>query len=106
MFARLTKASLKANHAADFSKTFDEKIIPMLRKEKGFQDVILLAGTNGNEVVSITLWDIKENAEAYNTASYPEVLKVLANLIEGTPHVKIFEVSNSTITKFAMHAAV
>jgi hypothetical protein len=47
------------------------------------------------------LWDNKENAEAYKSAKYPEVLKHMAEVIEGTPEVETYEVSNSTWYKIA-----
>jgi hypothetical protein len=50
------------------------------------------------------LWDKKEDAEAYNRATYPEVQKLLAKVSEGTPKVQTYEVGISTIHKTAAHA--
>jgi hypothetical protein len=50
------------------------------------------------------LWDNKENADAYNRGPYAEVTKILANLVEGTPRVDTYEVSNSTFHKIAAAA--
>ena len=55
MFARIVKLNLKANHTTDFNDTFEKLVMPMLRKEKGFQDEIIFAGPSGNEMVSISL---------------------------------------------------
>jgi hypothetical protein len=52
------------------------------------------------------LWDNKEHAEAYNRGTYPEVTKILARVVEGTPQVETYEVSNSTFHKIAAAAAV
>jgi heme-degrading monooxygenase HmoA len=106
MYARLVKSSLKPNCLAEASRTFESKVIPILRQAKGFQDAIALAGANGNEMISITLWDLKENAEAYNSTTYAEALKALSNVLEDTPYVKTYEVANSTVLKFAPHATV
>lgn len=106
MFARLVKSNLKPNHLAEATQTFESKVIPILRKAKGFQDAIALAGTNGSEMISLTLWDNKENAEAYGNSAYAEALKTLATVLGGTPYVKTYEVANSTISKFAPHATV
>jgi hypothetical protein len=51
------------------------------------------------EAVAISLWDQKENAEAYNRGTFPEALKALGKVVEGTPQVHTFEVSNSTFHK-------
>lgn len=106
MFARLVKCSLKTDHAAEFSQKFEQQILPMLRKAKGFQNAITFVGAGGAEAVSLTFWDLKEDAEAYNGTMYPEVLKVLSTVLEGTPHVKTYDVKSSTFDKVAAHAAI
>jgi heme-degrading monooxygenase HmoA len=106
MFARSVQFHLKANSVAEFTKTIDNEIIPLLRKQKGFQDEITLVVPGDTEAVGISLWDQKENAEAYNRATYPEVQKALAKVLEGTPQVKTYEVSNSTFHKVTARVAV
>ena len=44
-------------------------------------------------------------AEAYNTNTYPQVLKTLARFIEGTPKVQSSEVVNSTFHNNAVPLA-
>lgn len=101
MFARNVSMRLKANSVAEFTQTLEKEIIPLLRKQKGFQDEIALVVPGGMEAVAISLWDQKENAEAYSRGTYPDVLKALAKVVEGTPQVHTFEVSNSTFHKLA-----
>jgi hypothetical protein len=79
----------------------EKEILPLLQKYKGFRDEISLVATNGTEVLGISLWDNKEDAEAYNRATYPDVLKLLARVSEGTPQVQTYEVGTSTIHKAA-----
>ena len=43
--------------------------------------------------------------EAYNTAGYPEVLKSLNKVLDGTPKVRVSDVISSTIHKPAAVAA-
>jgi hypothetical protein len=105
MFARNVSMHLKPNSVAEFTRTLDQEIIPLLRKQKGFQDEITFVTSNGTEAVGISLWDQKENAEAYNRGTYPEVQKSLAKVIEGTPQVHTYEVANSTFHKIAARVA-
>jgi len=56
-------------------------------------------------VTAISLWDNKASSEAYNTNSYPGVLKTMARFIEGTPKVQTSDVVNSTFHKVAAHLA-
>jgi heme-degrading monooxygenase HmoA len=99
MFARRVYLQLKPNSVAELTKRLETEIIPLLRKQKGFQDEIAFVGQGGKEAFAISLWDSAENAEAYTRAAYPEVAKLLAGVVEGTPRVEPFEVANSTFHK-------
>ena len=101
MFTRRVSMHLKPNSVAEFTGTLEKEIIPLLRKQKGFQDEITFVAPNNTEAFGISLWDKAENAEAYNRATYPEVTKLLARVVEGTPQVETYEVSNSTFHKIA-----
>lgn len=96
MFARHVSMHLKPNSVGEFSRTVEKEILPMLRKYKGFQDGITLIASEGTEAVAISLWDRKENAEAYSRTNYPEVLKALGKVLEGDIHIQTYEVANST----------
>ena len=104
MFARSVTIRLKPNSVAEFNRTFEKEILPLLQKQKGFQDEISLVTSNGSEAVGISLWDKKDAADAYNRATYPEVQKLLAKVSEGTPLVQTYEVGTSTIHKTTAHA--
>ena len=105
MFARSISIHLKPNSVAEFTRTLDEQVIPTLRKQKGFQDEIAFVAPSGTEAVSLSLWDQKENAEAYQLRAYPEVLKTMAKVLDGTPQLHTYEVSNSTFHKITAHVA-
>ena len=99
MYARKVSLNLKPNSAAEFTQKLEKEIIPMLQKEKGFKDEISFVVPGKTEAFGISLWDNKESAEAYNLGNYAQVTKILANLVEGTPRVDTYEVSNSTFHK-------
>ena len=99
MYARRVSMSLKPNCRAEFTQKLEAEIIPLLRKQKGFQDEITFVTPGGKEAFGLSLWDTKENAEAYNRGSYAEVTKILSKLVDGTPEVDTYEVSNSTFHK-------
>ena len=105
MFARSVSMYLKPNNVTEFSRTIENEIIPLLRKQRGFQDEITLVAPNHLEATAISLWDQNDNAEAYNKGAYQEVLKALAKVVEGTPQVQTNEVSNSTFHKIAARVA-
>lgn len=106
MYARIVTLNLKPNRLDDFKETLDKQVMPMLRKQNGFKDELSFVGSSGTEIRTISFWDKKENADSYNSATYPEVLKVLANVLEGTPQVKTYDVINSTFHKIPALATV
>jgi heme-degrading monooxygenase HmoA len=104
MFARRVYVHLKPNSIAEFTQRLEKDVVPLLRKQKGFQDEITFVRQGGTEAFAISLWDTPENAEAYNRAAYPAVAKLLATIVEGAPQVETFIVTNSTFHKIAAAA--
>jgi hypothetical protein len=99
MFARSVSFHLRPGRSAEFTQLFEKEIVPMLRKQTGFQDEIALVAPDGGDAVAISVWDLKENAENYARTGYPGVLKALTPVIDGTPQVQTYGVSHSTFHK-------
>jgi heme-degrading monooxygenase HmoA len=97
MFTRIVYLTLKTNAAPEFAKVLEQEVVPKLREESGFQDELLCISPGGPDVVSISLWDSREDAENYDQSTYPQVLRILERLIEGTPRVESYEVGYSTL---------
>jgi quinol monooxygenase YgiN len=104
MFARNVSFRLKSNMLSDYTRTLENEILPLLRKQKGFKDELTLTNPGSPDVIAISLWENKANAEAYNTNGYSEVLKAFARLIDGTPKVQTFEAVTSTFHNVAVAA--
>jgi hypothetical protein len=95
MYARNVSFRLKSNMQSDYARTFENQILPLLRKQIGLKEEITLANPDSLDVVAISLWANKADAEVYSTNTYPEVLNALANVIDGTPKIQAFEVVTS-----------
>lgn len=106
MFARHVSFRLKSNMLSDYTRTFENEILPLLRKQKGFTDEITLSNPGSLDAIAVSLWENKVNAENYNTNTYPEVLKILAKMIDGTAKVQTFEAVTTTLHHVAVGAAV
>lgn len=106
MFARNVALHLKPSSMAEFTRIFDNEVLPFLRKHTGFQDEITFSTPSRIDVIAISLWDTKEHAEAYNAAGYPEVLKKLNGLLDGTPKVRVSDVISSTFHQALATVAV
>jgi heme-degrading monooxygenase HmoA len=105
MFARNVSIHLKPNSSVAFTRQIENETIPTLRKQEGFQGELTFLAPGGTEAVGISLWDTKENADAYVRNGYPEVMKNLNKFVEGTPKVQTYEVANSTFHKIAATVA-
>jgi len=101
MFAREVVLQLKPNAVNEFPVTFEKEILPLLRKQKGFVDELVLVTPEKKELEAISLWESKEYAELYNRELYPRIEKIMARYIEGIPVVKKFEAEYSTFHKVA-----
>jgi heme-degrading monooxygenase HmoA len=101
MYARHVTLNLKPNQREELTQTFEREILPLLQKQNGFTDEIAFVTPDGRQVMAISLWESKENADRYNREAYPQVLKSLARAVEGTPEVRGYEVAISTFHKTA-----
>lgn len=106
MFARHVTLYLKPALVNDFPVTFEKEILPLIRKQKGFLNELLLVTPERREVVAISLWETKGHAEAYHRDVYPQVENIVNKFVEGTPTVKKFEAEYSAFPQFAVAATV
>jgi hypothetical protein len=91
--------TVKTGKIDEFNRLMTTEILPLMKGQKGFrEDLTLLRGSTG---MSITLWDDRTFAETYNTKTYPEVLKKLNPVLEGTPRVDTYDTILTTIPNVA-----
>jgi hypothetical protein len=101
MFVRKVSVHLKSNALQQFTNLMESEILPWLRTQEGFLDLITLAGTNRTEIQALSFWDHEGNAQAFNCSGYTTVLKILEALLDGVPQVRTFEVVSSTLKESA-----
>ena len=101
MFGRQVTLKLKDNSATELNRISEAEILPILRKQKGFRDETILIAPERSEAIVNSFWDTKADADAYSRTAYPEILKTLSNVIDGTPTVKTFEFASSTLQQVA-----
>ena len=97
MFARIVSLQLKPNSVAEFAQTIEKDLIPLLRKQPGFQDEMVFVVPGGTAAVAISVWDQQEHAEASARSTSPHVRQAVTKVVEGTPQVSTSEVANSTL---------
>jgi hypothetical protein len=55
MFARKVLVHLKPNSVAEFTQRLENDILPLLRKQTGFQDEVTFVALGGREAFGISL---------------------------------------------------
>lgn len=100
MFARNVTLHVKPNQTKEMTSRIEKEVLPLLRKANGFRDLITMSREN-DETVGISLWNTKEQLDAYNKDTFAQVSKILEPFITGKPEVRTYEVSTSTGHKLA-----
>ena len=88
-FARNIHFQIKKGKEQEFAGLFEKEVLPMLRKQDGFQQEMTLVNPKG--AYAISLWDDRKSAETYQSTTYPKVLDKLTPFIEGSPTVETYE---------------
>jgi quinol monooxygenase YgiN len=94
-FARNVHFQIKPGKEKEFTTLFENEVLPVLRKQSGFQNELTLVNPDG--AIGVSLWNDRPSAEAYNTSTYPQILEKLHPVIVGTPTVKTYDVTTTTL---------
>lgn len=102
MFTRVIEVTTKSGKARELVRTINERVLSIVKNQPGFQDeVVLVSDDNPDQILAISFWKSREDAEKYNREQFPKVNEVIRNLIEGSPRVRTFEVDTSTVHRIA-----
>lgn len=93
--ARNVHFQIKPGMNGEFTKLFQNDVLPLLKQQKGFKEEVMLVDRDHG--VGISLWDDRPSAEAYQSAGYANVLRKLTPVIDGTPRVETYEVAATTL---------
>ena len=92
----------KQGKARELSGTINDKIVPILKKQPGFADeIVLVSDADSNRVLALSFWKSREDAERYQREQYNSVRDtlqpmLLQPMLEGEPVVSTFGVHTST----------
>jgi heme-degrading monooxygenase HmoA len=105
MFTRRLVMNLRPDSASKLARVTENEIVPLLRRQKGFRNVVTSIDSGRSRAVSYTCWETKEDAEAYHRTGHQESLKFLVDVVVGLPRVETFELSDSAFHEIAAKAA-
>jgi heme-degrading monooxygenase HmoA len=79
MFARIIDCEVKLEKKEEFVKALKNEVLPILKKQTGFLEILPLFPEKMREerVITISLWTTKADAERYEREFYPKVLDIV-----------------------------
>jgi heme-degrading monooxygenase HmoA len=87
--ARSVRFDIATNKNEEFHTLFRDQVLPILRKQDGFKDELLLV--QDQHVLAISVWNNLDSARKYESATYPQVDKTLRPVMAGKPTVETFK---------------
>ena len=106
MFTRIVELTTKPGKNKQLSDTINDKVLPILKKQKGFVDeTVLVSDKEDNRVLSLSFWNTKEDAEQYHRAEYQKVHEMVRHLLDAEPMIRTFDVHSSTTHRISAKAA-
>ena len=94
--ARSVRFDIAKDRNEEFLKLFKTEVLPVLKKQDGFKDELLLV--HDQHVLAISVWNTADAARKYETATYPQVDKALRPVMTGKPTIETFDYASlSTI---------
>jgi len=87
--ARSVRFDIATDKNEEFHKLFKTEVLPILKKQDGFKDELLLV--QDQHVLAISVWNTVDSARKYETATYPQVDKVLRPIMTGRPTIETYQ---------------
>jgi heme-degrading monooxygenase HmoA len=102
MYTRVVELTSKSGKSRELSNTITDKVVPVLKKQQGFMDeIVLVSDAEPDRVLALSFWKTREDADLYQREHYKNVHESLRHLLETEPKIRTFDVHTSTGHKIA-----
>ena len=102
MFTRMVEIRSKPGKARDVASALSDKVLPLLQRQEGFIDeVVLVSTTESDRVVGLSFWKTEADAEHYNRNQFRNISEILSPFIETAPKVQTFNVETALTHRIA-----
>jgi len=107
MFARVLEFETKLEKKEEFVKIIKNEVLPILKKQVGFLEILPLFPEEVKEVKTITLslWATKADAERYERDTYPRVYDILKPFLTTPIMAKKYNVETTLCEHFVQALA-
>src|SRR5205809_8035908 len=97
MFTRVVELTSKSGKAKELANTINEKVVPILKKQRGFVDeTVLISDMEPTRILGLSFWNNKEDAERYQQEQYRKIHEMMTHFLETEPNIRTFDVHTST----------
>jgi heme-degrading monooxygenase HmoA len=87
--ARSVRFDIASDKSEEFHNLFRNEVLPILKKQAGFKDELLLV--KDQHVLAISFWNDMDAARNYESTTYPQLDRKLRPLMSGQPTVETFK---------------
>ena len=87
--ARSVRFDIATDKNEEFHKLFKNEVLPILKKQDGFKDELLLV--QDQHVLAISVWNNVDSARKYESTTYPQVDKTLRPVMFGKATVETYQ---------------
>jgi hypothetical protein len=108
MFARILEFGVKPEKKAEFIKILDNQVLPILKKQPGFLEILPFFPEKVGEIVAlnISVWATKADAERYQKETYPKVFEILKPFSTTPVTIRVFALETTLCKNFVEAFAV
>lgn len=101
MFARIAEVVPKLEKKEEFIRVIKNEVLPILKKQQGFLDILPLFPENKNEkMITISLWAEKKDAERYEREWFPRVEEIVRPYLTTPVNFKPYTVETTLCEHF------
>jgi heme-degrading monooxygenase HmoA len=106
MFTRVLEMTSKAGKSQEVANTINDRAVPILKKQRGFVDeIVLISSGKADQVLALSFWNEREDAEEYRKEQYQKIHDMVRPLLETEPEIRTFDVHTSNTHKIAASKA-
>jgi len=101
MFARIVEFVPKAEKKDEFLRTLKNEVLPILKKQTGFLEILpLWPEIRNDKATHITLWMEKKDAERYERDTFPKVEEIMRPYLNTPITWKLYNVETTLCEHF------
>ena len=102
MFARILEFEVKLEKKEEFVKVVKNQILPILKKQNGFLEILPFSPEKMKEekMFTISLWATKVDAERYEREIYPKVYDILKPFVTTPIEVNYYKLETTLCEHF------